>query len=65
MMSGGWLSPSPRALLAPVQACESAYKTFWKEVESLDLACKKKEPALAAKEFGDVLAAMKAYSALV
>ena len=47
------------------KACESAYKTFWKEVESLDLACKKKEPALAAKEFGDVLAAMKAYSALV
>ena len=49
----------------PPQACESAYKTFWKEIESLDLACKKKEPALAAKEFGDVLAAMKAYSALV
>ena len=47
------------------KACESAYKTFWKEIESLDLACKKKEPALAAKEFGDVLAAMKAYSALV
>ena len=44
---------------------QKAYKKFWKEIESLDLACKKKEPALAAKEFGDVLAAMKAYSALV
>ena len=54
-----------RAPSSPPQACESAYKTFWKEIESLDLACKKKEPALAAKEFGDVLAAMKAYSALV
>ena len=58
-------SPPHRAPASPPQACESAYKTFWKEIESLDLACKKKEPALAAKEFGDVLAAMKAYSALV
>ena len=64
---GRTLPPSPphRAPSSPPQACESAYKTFWKEIESLDLACKKKEPALAAKEFGDVLAAMKAYSALV
>ena len=64
---GRTLPPSPphRAPASPPQACESAYKTFWKEIESLDLACKKKEPALAAKEFGDVLAAMKAYSALV
>ena len=54
-----------RAPSSPPQACESAYKTFWKEIESLDLACKKLGPALAAKEFGDVLAAMKAYSALV
>ena len=57
-------APFPSPLTArsprPRRRAESAYKTFWKEIESLDLACKKKEPALAAKEFGDVLAAMKA-----
>merc|ERR1719331_2366508 len=47
------------------KACEKAYKKFWSEVESLDLACKKKELALAQKEFTDVLAALDAYTALV
>jgi len=46
-------------------ACEKAYKTFWKEIESFDLACKKKELALATKEYSDVLAALDAYSKLV
>merc|ERR1712205_186045 len=32
-----------------------AYATLWKEVDALDLACKKKELALAQKEYGDVL----------
>lgn len=44
---------------------DKAYKVFWKEIESLDLACKKKEPALASKEFQDVLAALDAYAKLV
>ena len=46
-------------------AAEKAYKTFWKEIEQFDLACRKKEPDLAQKEYGDVIAALKEYSALV
>jgi len=46
-------------------AADKAYKKFWTEVESFDLACKKKEPALADKEYGDVLAALEAYTKLV
>jgi hypothetical protein len=42
-----------------------AYATLWKEVDALDLACKKKELALAQKEYGDVLAALAAYTALI
>jgi len=42
-----------------------AYKKFWSEIESFDLACAKKEPALAQKEYGDVLAALAAYTALI
>ena len=44
---------------------DAAYKKFWSEIDQLDLACKKKELALAQKEYGDVLAALKAYQALV
>lgn len=46
-------------------ATEKAYKKYWSEVESFDLACAKKELALAQKEFGDVVAALKAYTDLV
>merc|ERR1719502_1373909 len=42
-----------------------AYGTFWKEIDALDLACKKKELALAQKEYSDVLAALKAYQDLI
>jgi hypothetical protein len=42
----------------------AAYNKFWKEVDSLDLACQKKELALAQKEYGDVLEALKAYRAI-
>merc|ERR1712087_716784 len=42
-----------------------AYKKYWTEIEMFDLACAKKEPALAQKEYGDVLAALAAYTALV
>merc|ERR1712070_810909 len=41
------------------------YKKFWSEVESFDLAVKKKEPALANKEYGDLKAALAAYSSAV
>jgi hypothetical protein len=44
---------------------DAAYKKFWSEIDQLDLACKKKELALAQKEYGDVLDALKAYQALV
>lgn len=44
---------------------EKAYAKFWKEVDSLDLACKKKELALAQKEYSDVLAALKEFSATI
>jgi len=46
-------------------AAAKAYATLWKEVDALDLACKKKEPALAQKEYADVLAALKDYQALI
>merc|ERR1719409_543167 len=46
-------------------ATEKAYKKFWNEVESFDLACKKNELALAQKEYSDVLSALDAYSKLV
>jgi len=46
-------------------AVGKAYKKFWSEVESFDLACKKKEQALANKEYQDVLSALDAYSKLV
>jgi hypothetical protein len=54
-------------VLAADKAAEGtkAYKKFWSEIEQFDLACAKKEPALAQKEYGDVLAALKAYTALV
>jgi len=42
----------------------AAYNKFWKEIQSLDLACEKKELALAQKEYGDVLEALKAYRAV-
>jgi len=38
-----------------------AYAKFWKEIESLDLACVKKEYDLAKKEYEDVLAALAEY----
>jgi len=44
---------------------DAAYKKFWSEIDQLDLACKKKELALAEKEYDDVLAALKAYQALI
>jgi len=53
-----------KALTDPT-AANAAYKKFWKEVDSLDLALKKKELALAQKEYADVLAALKAYEALI
>jgi len=46
-------------------AADDAYAKFWKEIDSLDLACQKKELALAQKEYQDVLAALKAYAALI
>merc|ERR1712032_576044 len=39
-----------------------AYKKYWTEVASFDLALTKKEPALAQKEYEDVLAALKVYT---
>jgi len=50
---------------ADKEACKKAYKAFWSEVEQLDLACVKKEPALAAKEYADMIAALETYSKLV
>jgi hypothetical protein len=46
------------------EAAVKATKTFWKKVDDLDLACKKKELALAQKCYGDVIAALKAYEAI-
>jgi hypothetical protein len=47
------------------EGAAKAYKKFWSEVNALDLACVKKEPALAQKEYKDVLDAMEAYSKFV
>jgi len=44
------------------EAADKAYKTFWKEIDQLDLACVKKEADLAKKEYSDVLAALKVYT---
>jgi len=46
-------------------AGKKAYAAFWKEIDQLDLACTKKELDLAKKEYGDVLAALKEYEALI
>merc|ERR1719198_359650 len=53
------MSPEAKAVAT------KAYKKYWSEVEAFDLACAKKEPALANKEYGDVLAALKTYTALI
>merc|ERR1719409_974791 len=50
---------------AEKKAVDKAYKKYWSEIESFDLACKKKEQALAFKEYDDVLAALDAYTKLV
>eukprot|EP00962_Isochrysis_galbana_P039097 scaffold14000_cov135-Isochrysis_galbana.AAC.7 len=47
------------------ELASQAYKKYWSEVEAFDLACAKKEPALANKEYADVLAALKSYTDLV
>lgn len=47
------------------ELASKAYKKYWSEVEAFDLACSKKEPALANKEYADVLAALKSYTDLV
>ena len=39
-------------------AASKAYTKFWNEINSLDLACTKKELDLAKKEYSDVLAAL-------
>jgi hypothetical protein len=44
---------------------DKAYKEFWKEIDSLDLACKTKELALAQKEYTDVLEALTKYEATI
>merc|ERR1712113_1201150 len=46
-------------------AVDKAYKKYWTEIEKFDLACSKKESALAQKGYGDVLAALKAYTDLI
>lgn len=42
-----------------------AYKKVFVEMEALDLACKKKEQALATKENNDLLEALAAYKAII
>ena len=42
-------------------AAAKAYKKVFAEMEALDLACKKKEQALATKENSDMLQAIEAY----
>jgi hypothetical protein len=54
------LGPGPKQ-----DAAKKAYAKFWKEIDSLDLACKKKELALAQKEYSDVLAALKEYTGTI
>jgi len=44
---------------------QKAYNTFWNEVNSLDLACVKKELDLAKKEYQDVLDALTAWENVV
>jgi len=44
---------------------QKAYNTFWNEVNSLDLACVKKELDLAKKEYQDVLDALTAWESVV
>jgi len=46
-------------------SAKKAYSKFWTEINSLDLACVKKELDLAKKEYGDVLAALDAYEAML
>jgi len=46
-------------------AATKAYDKFWKEIDSLDLACRTKELALAQKEYQDVLDALKGYEATI
>jgi hypothetical protein len=46
-------------------AATNAYKKFWNEIDQLDLACRQKELALAQKEYGDVLDALKKYEEIV
>ena len=46
-------------------AAAKAYKKFWQEVEALDLACVKKEQALATKKNADLIAALDAYKAAI
>jgi hypothetical protein len=55
------------SVLAPdtATAAKKAYETFWKEIDSLDLACRKKELALAQKEYKDVLDALKKYEDII
>ena len=53
------------AVNADKAAALKAYKKYWSEVEMFDLACSKKESALAQKEYGDVLSALKAYTDLI
>merc|ERR1719409_1651959 len=53
------------AVAPDTAAANKAYKTFWNEINALDLACQKKELALAQKEYDDVLAALAAYSKTV
>ena len=42
-----------------------AYAAFWKKIDALDLACKKKELALAQKEYAEALDLLKAYDATI
>merc|ERR1719247_425591 len=55
------------SVLAPAASAKAAkaYKTFWNEINQLDLACVKKELDLANKEYGEVLAALKAYEEII
>jgi len=46
-------------------AAKKAYSKVWSEINSLDLACVKKEYDLAKKEYGDVLDALAAYDKVI
>merc|ERR1719174_1824914 len=46
-------------------AATKAYEKFWKEIDSLDLACRTKEQALAQKEYQDVLDALVKYEEII